>query len=40
MWQPQYDKAIESIKRLVKDYPVLRYYDVGEEVTIKCDASD
>ena len=39
-WQPQHDKAVETIKTLVTDNPVLRYYDTTEEVTIRCDASE
>ena len=39
-WLPQHDEAIGSIKKLVTDHPVLRYYDVKEEVTIQCDASE
>ena len=33
-WQPQHDKAVEAIKKLVTDNPVLRYYDTTEEVFI------
>ena len=39
-WMPKHDAVIESIKQLVTSHPVLRYYDVKEEVTIQCDASD
>ena len=39
-WQPPHDKAVETIKKLVTDNPVLRYYDTTEEVTIQCDASE
>ena len=39
-WQPQHDKAVEIIKKLVTDNPVLRYYDTTEEVTIQCDACE
>ena len=39
-WQPQHDKAVEVIKKLVTNYPVLRYYDVNEPVVIQCDASE
>ena len=39
-WQPQHDKAVKTIKKLVTDNPVLRYYDTTEEVTIQCDASE
>jgi len=30
---------VEAIKTAVTDSPVLRYYDVNEEVTIECDSS-
>ena len=39
-WQLQHDEAMESIKKLVTAQPILRYYDVNEEVTIQCDASE
>ena len=39
-WQSQHDEAMESIKKLVTAQPILRYYDVKEEVTIQCDASE
>ena len=39
-WQSQHDRAAEVIKKLVTNYPVLRYYDVNEPVSIQCDASE
>ena len=39
-WEPQHDEAIKTIKKLVTDPSVLRYYDVKEEVTIECDTDE
>ena len=39
VWSDKQDIAFETIKNLVIKAPVLRYYDVNEEVTIQCDAS-
>lgn len=33
-------KAFQSVKRLISHQPVLKYYNVHEEVTIQCDASE
>ena len=38
-WLPVHDKAIQSIKDLVCDAPVLTFYDVNLEVTIESDTS-
>lgn len=38
-WQNEQDAAFKTVKQLVATAPVLRYYDVTEEVTIQCDAS-
>uniref|UniRef100_A0A803JSR1 ribonuclease H n=1 Tax=Xenopus tropicalis TaxID=8364 RepID=A0A803JSR1_XENTR len=40
VWQSSNDKSMEQIKKLVTAQPVLRYYDVNEEVTVQCDASE
>uniref|UniRef100_A0A803JCG3 Gypsy retrotransposon integrase-like protein 1 n=1 Tax=Xenopus tropicalis TaxID=8364 RepID=A0A803JCG3_XENTR len=40
VWQSSHDKSMEQIKKLVTAQPVLRYYDVNEEVTVQCDASE
>ena len=40
VWSPQHDKAFEEIKQLAIKHPVLKYYDVEEEVTLHCDASE
>ena len=39
-WLPQHDAAICKIKDLTTRHPVLRYYDLNEEVTLQCDASE
>ena len=38
-WLPQQEDAFVSIKELITQAPVLRYFDVSKEVTIKCDDS-
>ena len=40
VWSKQHDEAFEEIKTLVTRHPVLKYYDMTEEVTIQCDASE
>ena len=39
-WAKQYDTAFKEMKKLVINYPVLKYYDRNEEVTLQCDASE
>lgn len=39
-WLAQHESAFQQIKSLVTSTPVLRYYDVMEEVTIQADASE
>ena len=34
-WLPVHDKAVQSIKDLVCDAPVLKFYDLNQEVTMK-----
>ena len=36
----QHDKAFDKVKKLVANHRVLKYYDIHEEVTIQCDASE
>ena len=38
-WLPIDDEAVQSVKNLVCQAPVLKFYDVTGEVTIECDAS-
>lgn len=39
-WESQQEDAFKAVKQLVSTEPVLKYYDVNEEVTIQCDASE
>jgi len=39
-WLEQHQKAFITIKQYLADAPVSKYYDVNEEVTIQCDASE
>ncbi len=39
-WLDHHEDSLHQIKQLVTEAPVLRYYDVHQEVTIQCDASD
>ena len=38
-WGSQEQAIFDEVKRLVTSAPVLKYFDVGEDVTIECDAS-
>ena len=40
MWSEQHNNAFDEVKKLVANHPVLKYYDVNDEVTIQCDASE
>ena len=40
MWFSQHDKYFNKVKQLVVNHPVLQYYNMKEEVTIQCDASE
>ena len=40
MWSEQHDKAFDEVKKLVAHHPVLKYYDINDEVTIQCEASE
>ena len=39
-WKTQQEQALEKVKTLVTTAPVLKFYNVHEEVTIQCDASE
>ena len=39
MWGQPQQAALDSLKKVVVSTPVLRYYNLEEEATIKCDAS-
>ena len=38
-WEPHHQEAFLALKKAVASTPVLRYYNLKEEVTIQCDAS-
>ena len=38
-WDQPQKQALENLKRAVTNTPVLRYYNLDDEVTIQCDAS-
>ena len=40
IWSEQHNKAFNEVKKLVANHPVLKYYDINDEVTIQCDASE
>ena len=40
IWSRQHNKAFEDMKKLVVQHPVLKYYDVSEEVTLQREASE
>ena len=39
-WLDHHEEAFQTIKTMLTTTPVLKYYDVTEEVTIQCDASE
>ena len=40
MWQSSQEEEFQEIKQLLVSAPVLKYYDVKDEVTVESDASD
>ena len=38
-WLTDWEQAFNTVKQMVTTSPVLRYYDVTEEVTVQSDAS-
>ncbi len=38
-WDQPQQESLNTLKRAVMSTPVLRYYNLKEEVTIQCDAS-
>lgn len=40
IWAKQHEAAFKEVKKLVANYPVLKYYDFREEVTLQCDGSE
>ena len=39
LWEAAQQEAMEKIKMSVASAPILRYYNLAEEVTLQCDAS-
>ena len=39
LWEAAQQEALEKIKMSVASAPILRYYNLAEEVTLQCDAS-
>ena len=40
IWSPQHETAFQEVRELVVRHPVLKYYDLKEEVTAQCDESE
>ena len=40
VWPSLQDRAFTEVKHLVSNHPVLKHYDINEEVTLQCDASE
>ena len=38
-WSKEQDDALEEVKKLVTEAPVLAYYNKKKELTVECDAS-
>ena len=39
VWGPTEEEVLKNLKTAASSTPVLRYYNVNEEVTLQCDAS-
>ena len=39
-WEKPHDDAFLEIKKLISTPPVLKYYELNKDLTLKCDASD
>ena len=39
-WPETHSKAVQKVKRLVTSQPVLRYFDLKQEVTVQVDSSE
>ena len=39
-WTNLHDSAVQQVKRLLTNAPVLKYFDLTKGVTLQCDASD
>ena len=40
IWSQQHESAFQEVRELAVKHPVLKYYDLQEEVTAQCDASE
>ena len=40
IWSKEHDRAFNTIKQMIATAPILRYYNVNDEVTIEADSSD
>ena len=40
IWQTQQEEAFQALKTMITNVPVLKFYDLNEEATIQCDASE
>jgi len=40
IWSQHHETAFQEVRELVVKHPVLKYYDLQEEVTVQCDASE
>ena len=38
-WEPEHDRAINKVKKLTTQIPVLRHYDPDIDLTVQSDAS-
>ena len=40
VWESQQEEAFQSIKHMISETPVLKYYDVASETPIQCNVSE
>ena len=40
LWQTQQETVFQSLKEMIRKAPVLKFYDVNDEATIQCNASE
>ena len=38
-WGPEHESAVNNVKQLISQAPLLRHYDPKEDLTVQCDAS-
>lgn len=39
-WQPHHAEAFNKIKQAISSAPILKYFDINEDATTQCDASE